>query len=313
MPYKLSMLSAVLVTTMTFSGCGSNSGSGSDNNDSSGLDLPDGKTLIFYDAKSSKQYSYDTETERSTQMNVAEKNYDMEGKSGNIFTWFDPTDGTKIDQKIIMFKDTYDYSVDGNVTYDDFHYLGHFHTEDNAQVFAAHSASEFDPDNNASTKKLAALKRLSKTFAERALQKEKILGVLPADKVLCNYFKIEHTEVEEEPEALPYVALTTNGQIYIYGETNETLSSLQAPIQLEGVTECKEDESAIAHYGEEGVLVFSAQTQKLYLVDSHGDDFHQHSTFTISKFLPEGFTPTQMAGIGEGEGDHDHGEEYHEE
>ncbi|MCH9812650.1 MAG: hypothetical protein K0U47_01765 [Epsilonproteobacteria bacterium] len=310
MPYKLSMLISVLVTTMTFSGCGGDSGS--DNNvTSSSVDLPDGKTLIFYDAKSSKQYSYDTETERYTQMNVAEKNYDMEGKSGNIFTWFDPTNGTAIDQKIIMFKDTYDYSVDGNVTYDDFHYLGHFHTEDDAQVFAAHSASEFDPDNNASVKKLAALKRLSSALNERELQKEKILEVLPADKVLCNYYQIEHTEVEEEEEALPYIALTTNGQIYIYSENNETLSQIQAPIQLEGVTECKEDESAIAHYSEEGVLVFSAQTQKLYLVDSHGDDFHQHSTFTISRFLPEDFTPTQMAGIGEGE--HDHDEDGYEE
>jgi hypothetical protein len=310
MPFKLSIFTSLVSAAVVFSGCGSDL----DNAGGSMLDLPDGKTLIFYDANSGSQYSYDTDSDTYTSMDVEGQNYDMIGNTdGQIFTWFDPTDGTAIDQKIVMFNSTYDYSIDGNVTSDDFYYLGHFHTEDENQVFAAHSADEFDPDNNASAAKLNALKRLSTSLGERELQKNAILDVLPDTKTLCNYHKIDHTEVEEheegeEEELLPYVALTTDGQIYVYEEDeNGTLSPLQAAVQLEGVTECTEDTSAIVQYSEEGVLVFSAFTQKLYLVDAHGGDFHQHSSFTVSKFLPTDFTPTQMAGIGEG--DHDHDEE----
>lgn len=304
MSYKLSVLAAALITGITFSGCGG--GDSTDSTNSSSLDLPDGKTLLFYSADTTEQYSYDTDTDTYTNLNIVDQTYDMEGKSGKLYTWFDPTDGSAIDQKIVMFKDTYSYAIDGNVTFDDFHYLGHFHTEDNTQVFAAHSANEFDPDNNASTEKLAALTRLSNSLNERELQKEAILNLFPLDKELCNYLKIAHTDPEDN-DTLPYFAMSGDGEIYVYEEDeNGTLSALQSPVLLDGVTECSPETTSILQYSEAGILVFSAQTQKLYLVDNHGGDFHQHASFTASKFLPNGFVPTQMEGIGKGEDEHDH-------
>jgi hypothetical protein len=208
-----------------------------------------------------------------------------------------------------MLRDDFDIN-DVNVTHNDFHYLGHFHEENNEKFFAAHSADEFDPAV-ASEKKLATLDALSAHLHEQEEIRAEIEEALPGNEMLCNFFVFEHSHEadtnETEEEAAPHIALTESGKVYVFAEVNETLSEIQEPVVLDGVTECQESESSIIQNGDHGVIIFSAQTQKLYLVDNHGMDFHQHSSWDIGRFLPTGFTPTDMAGIGEGhEGDHEH-------
>jgi len=67
----------------------------------------------------------------------------MTDKTGKLIVW-DHKTPAGIDQKIVMLDDGFNIN-EGNLTFNDFHYLGHFHEEDNVQVFAAHSNSEFDP------------------------------------------------------------------------------------------------------------------------------------------------------------------------
>ena len=297
------MLFAV-VTALLFTGCGGGSGTSGTGN----VDLPDGKVLIFFDNATSQQYMYDTDSETFTNMNGTGENYDMTGKNGKLIVWFHHTD-SGVDQKIVMLFDDFDIN-EGNLTHQYFHYLGHFHEENNVPVFAAHSADEFDPDNNASQKKLKALTALNAHLLEQEEVKEELEQALPAGETLCNFFVFEHDHEDEngtEEEAAPHIALTMSGKVYIFEENGGNLMQSQASFALDGVTECKENESSIVQYSEHGVLVFSAETQKLYLIDEHGIDFHQHSSWDISYFLPNGFTPTGFAGIGEGEDDdHDH-------
>ncbi|HIQ28812.1 MAG TPA: hypothetical protein EYH42_10010 [Sulfurovum sp.] len=283
-------------------------GCGSSNNDKSagGLDLPDGKTMIFFDNVSSKQYMYNTDTDKYEDMNIEGKNYDMRGKNGKLVVWNHKT-SAGMDQKIVMLDDAFHIN-EGNLTHTDFHYLGHFHTEDDKQVFAAHSNSEFDPAV-ASAKKKGALKAFNKYLIEQEEIKQEIAEALPSGEELCNYFVFDHEEHGDhnatEEEAIPHIALSKSGKVYIFEEKEDGLVSSQAVFGLDGVTSCEEDKSSIIKNDDHGVLIFSAQSQKLYLVDSHGDDFHQHSSWTASKFLPTGFTPTGLAGIGEGEHKHE--------
>jgi len=306
---KKTIVPAIILSglLLAFSGCGSDS----DSSGGSSIDLPDGKTMIFFDNKSARQYSYNTDTEIAEDMNTeSNATFNMTGKTGTLFSWLDETPQGD-EQKIVMFHDSYDFAVDGNATFEDFHYLGHFHEEDNVKHFAAHSNSEFDPAVSSDAKK-AAMVRLNTALAEREEIKEELSEVLPDGEVLCNFFVFDHDHHDEEDdnateeEAIPHIALSGSGKVYVYGESNETLTSSQPVFALDGVSECKEAESAIIQSSDDGVFIFSANSQKLYLVDNHGMDFHQHSSWNIGKFLPEGFTPTGVAAIGEGEADHDH-------
>jgi len=305
---KKTMAPALILSTLllTFSGCGSDS----DSSGGGSINLPDGKTMIFFDNESSRQYSYNTDTESFEDMNTkSHATYNMENKNGTLFTWFDKT-SLDVDQKIVMFSKDYNFADDGNITYEDFHYLGHFHEEDNVKHFAAHSNDEFNPDTSGDKKK-AVLKRLNTTLAGREKIRAKLTEVLPEREGLCNFFvfKHEHKKSEDDnatEEAAPHIALSKSGKVYVYKESNETLSLMQSVFSLDGVTECTENNSAILKNSDHGVLIFSAQSQKLYLVDEHGMDFHQHATWNISKFLPSDFTPTSVAAISDEEHEHDH-------
>jgi hypothetical protein len=303
------LLSGLLV------GCGGSSTS--ENNTEQGsipqvVDLPDGNVMIFFDNNSSAQYLYNTDSETYENMNIETENYDMSGKNGKLIVWNHHT-STGVDPKIVMLDEYFDIN-DGNLTYTDFHYLGHFHEENNEKFFAAHSADEFDP-TVASDQKLAALDALNAHLFEQEEIREEISEALlletEGNETLCNFFVFEHdheeAETNESEEAAPHLAFTESGKVYVFAEVNETLSRIQAPVVLDGVTECQENQSSIIQNGDHGVLIFSAQTQKLYLVDNHGMDFHQHSSWDIERFLPAGFTPTDLAGIGEGH-DHEHEE-----
>jgi thiamine phosphate synthase YjbQ (UPF0047 family) len=306
---------ALLLSGALLVGCGSSSDSTNDANNTTAIDITDGLTMIFFDNVSSKQYLYNTDTETYEDMNADEtQNYDMTGRHGKPYVWFHETTAG-VDQKIVMLNEDFDIN-EGNVTYESFQYLGHFHEENNEQHFAAHSPDEFDPDNNASAAKLAALNALSADLLEKEEIKEEIAEALPSGESLCNFFVFEHDHEEEdnetekhEEEAAAHIALTTTGSVYVFVEQNGTLQSTQAAFALEGVSACETDKSAIVKASDYGVIIFSAQSQKLYLVDNHGMDFHQHSTWDIAKFLPAGFTPTSLASIvEEGEHDHDHEE-----
>ena len=305
---------AVLLSSLllTFSGCGSDSSS------TKTVDiLPDGKTIVFYDKASSSQYSYNTDTETYEDMNAkADANYNMTGKTGRLFSWADETP-VGVDQKIVMFHDSYDFATDGNATFEDFHYLGHFHQEDNVKHFAAHSNLEFDPATSSDQKK-GAMVRLNKSLAEREEIKKELTDVLPAGESLCNFFVFEHEHDHEEggdhnesEEVVPHIALSQSGKVYVYTENNEVLTLSQPAFALSGVTECKEEESAIIANGDHGVLMFSADSQKLYDVDEHGMDFHEHGSWNVGKFLPEGFIPTGVAAISEEESEHGEDEHTH--
>jgi len=298
----------LLLTGTLLIGCGGNSNSS--DTTSTDIDLPDGLTMIFFDNASSQQYLYNTDSETYEDMNIDEtQSYNMTGKHGRLITWFHETT-SGVDQKIVMLNEDFDIN-EGNVTYESFQYLGHFHEENNEKLFAAHSPDEFGPDNNASATKLAALNALSADLLEKEEIKDEIAAALPSGETLCNFFVFEHDHDEEnatEEEAVPHIALTTTGMVYIFEESDGTLLQSQSAFALEGVSSCERDKSAIMQVDEEGVIIFSSQSQKLYLVDNHGIDFHQHSSWDISYFLPAGFTPTTLASITEGE-EHDHDEE----
>jgi len=300
---KIWIASAVTAAVM-ITGCGSS------NNDKSagGLDLPDGKTMIFFDNASSKQYLYNTDTDKYEDMNIEGKSYDMREKNGKLIVWNHKT-AAGVDPKIVMLNDDFTFN-EGNLTHADFHYLGHFHTEDDKQVFAAHSNSEFDPAVS-SAKKKGTLKAFNKYLIGQEEIKKEVAEALPSGEQLCNYFVFDHEELDDHnataEEPTPHIALSKSGKVYIFEEKEAGLVSSQAVFALDGVTSCEEDKSAIIKNDDHGVLIFSAQSQKLYLVDSHGDDFHQHSSWTASKFLPTGFTPTGLAGISkDSEQNHEH-------
>ncbi len=302
---KIWIASAVAAAVM-ITGCGGSS----NNEETTAIDLPDGKTLIFFDNASSEQYLYNTDTDSFKDMNIAGENYDMTGKNGKLIMWNHETDAG-VDQKIVMIDENFDIE-DGNLTHEDMHYLGHFHEENNVPVFAAHSADEFDPAV-ASDVLLAAIEALNMYLIEQNEIKDEITEALPSGETLCNFFVFEHEEHEddndtahEEEEAAPHIAITTSGKVYVYEEHEEGLEESQAAFALDGVTECKENEVSIIKNDDYGVLIFAAESQKLYLADSHGANFHVHSTWDADRFLPTGFTPTIFTGIGESEDDHDH-------
>jgi len=156
---KLKDLTIASLATFILVGCGNSNST----TKTTGLNLPDGKTLIFFDNESSKQYLYDTDKDSSEDMNIDGKNYNMANKNGKLFVWNHKT-ATGMEEKIVMLDDNFNIN---EVTYNDFHYLGHFHEEDNKHVFAAHSSSEFDPATSSDAKK-AALLALNKSLLEFA-------------------------------------------------------------------------------------------------------------------------------------------------
>ncbi|MBN2895381.1 MAG: hypothetical protein JXK05_05770 [Campylobacterales bacterium] len=114
----------------------------------------------------------------------------------------------------------------------------------------------------------------------------------------------EHAHEENATEAHEalHFAISKSAKLYILQEGDAGLVPIkgQVVVALEGATTCNEDESGITGYGEAGVLIFLAQTQTLYLVDSYGLDYHQHSRWHLEEFLPKGFSAMQMVGLGEG-------------
>ncbi len=326
---KILMASAAAAAIM-LAGCGgggSYDGRDDDHADEHSVEL----TFIMFNNATSEQYSYEAAHEEVEDLNIEGENYDMTGKNGKLVVWTHhmvDSDGNETEeQKVVMLNDVdYNIAIDGNVTYENFHYIGHFHTneETNESEFAAHSADEFSEDNITDAKQ-DVLNSLSAHLLEREEVREELEEALfnvSATGDLCNFIVVgEHEEHEEEGDeeeehGVPHIALTTDGYVYVFEENTTTHELEQDGIHflLDGVTSCSEIESDIIQVGDHGVAIFSAQTQKLYMVDKHetevtstyGADFHVHSTIEISDIMPAGFTPTSVVAIGEGEHDHDH-------
>lgn len=333
----LKVTGMALGALLTFAGCGGSSGSTSSNDNStnstsapSGTETGQEKVLYFYNHLTDQQYSFDTSTGKATNQNTAINNdyntaennddtlrsyIDMAGKDdGRLIYWLDDED-----EKIVMVKASYNYATDGNLTYDDFYYLAHFHGTE----IAAHSNEEFSPDSNETetikAKKAAALARLNVHLAEQEEIKAEIseaLVNLGSGETLCNFFVPEHHHEDEEEgheeEATTHYALTNTGKVYFFQENNSSLELFQnTAVHLTGASSCVATESGITSSSEHGVYIFLKETQTLYLVDEHGEDYHEHSKWKLTEFMPSSFEATQMVSlnIGDAEDDHDHEDE----
>ena len=289
----------ILGTTLVFSGCGS-----SDNNDvqADPLELEsDGKTLIFYSASTNEQYAFDVDSEKTLNLQDATDsegeditNFNMSAsQNGKTFLWIDnkgDEDASNDEGKILMFKQSYSYASDGNASWEDFYYLGHFHThtENNETHYglAAHSNDEFDVTSGG---KYDAISRLNQFLAEQNQLENDLSALIPSEaNGLCGI----HTFLSEENETF-YYAMGKNGTMYIYdGEMNTPL--LDSVVVTDN---CTPNEFGMSST-EDGVLVFSANTQKIYSVDSHEDGvYHIHSSWDLSQLIGEGKNAQMMVGL----------------
>lgn len=347
---KKTLLASFISSAFLLTACGG-SDSNNDNNSPDGTDqtmsadLPEGLTLTFVDASTPKYIRFDSSTDKTTDLNdvaaasgessIQKMAISDTSTIGSFFHWpdFKMKEGEALlDGKYVLMKP--DYVAGSAISSEDFVQLVHFHDTD----LAAHSADEF-ANPEAGSAKEAGLMRLNNHVtaqAELVTEVTEFLAEAATGETFCQayidpYQKFEHDHEQEEQTAdteatqdephehaeLVHFALTKSGRMYFAkeDETEEKLTALQPFVTLEGVSTI--DSCArvtIARTSEKGVLVFIPDTQKLYLVDSHGSDFHQHSTWNVSDFLPEGFRADLMAVIGEGEGhEHEEGDEHDHE
>lgn len=284
---------------LVLGGCGSSS----DNNTKADpLELEsDGKTLIFYSASTNEQYGFDVDSEKTIDLNGAADsdghditNFNMDASdSGRLFLWIDDkgdTNASNDEGKVVMFKQSYSYADDGNATWEDFYYLGHFHSHtENDQTdyyLAAHDNDEF---NVTSGGKYNAMVRLNTFLAQQYTLEQDLSNAIPAEADgLCGF----HTFVNEENETF-YYAMGKNGTMYIYDEkiTTPALDSV-------AITDsCTPDEFGMSST-EDGVLFFAANTQKVYSIDSHEDGiYHVHSSWDLSQLIGNGKSAQMMVGL----------------
>jgi len=289
---------AATAALLLLSGCGD---SGSNGSGGSSLALEsDGKTLLFYSASTNDQYAFDVDSEKTTDLNGAADaqghdltNFNMDpSEQGRLFVWVDnkgDTDPSNDEEKVVMFKSGYDIATDGNVTWEDFYYLGHYHgtTDDNnvtTYYLAAHSNDEFNVTDGA---KYSAMLRLNAYLLEQENLKNELAALLPAQaNGLCAF----HTFENEEGETF-YYAMGDNGTMYIYDAAHDFLDSVAV------AAACEPDGVGMSS-GEDGVLLFVSETQKLYMIDSHEDGiYHVHTEWELSELIGGGKSAQMMVGI----------------
>lgn len=295
--------SSVLALAMAFtlSGCGS-----SDDSRGSKAELPelesDGKSIIFYSASANTQYAYTVDTGAVLNLQGPTDadgeditNFNMDAANqGKLFVWIDnkgDTNASNDEEKIVMFDKDYSYADDGNATWEDFYYLGHYHAHtegDQTQYhLAAHSNNEF---NVTSGGKYDAMVRLNTYLAQQYQLEQNLTTTIPtAANGLCGF----HTFVGEEGDTF-YMAIGKNGKMYVYDENISYVDETS----LTGVDSCLPNEFGMSST-EDGVLYFSKETQKLHLVDSHdgGEVWHEHTTVALDKLLGAGKTADMMVAI----------------
>ena len=297
---NIKSIALTLGAIFVLSGCGSDSESASGETDPLELES-DGKALLFYSASTNDHYAFEVDSQEVLNLNSATNsegedisNFNMAAnEQGRLFIWIDNKGDANVSNdegKVVMFKDTYSFSTDGNATWEDFYYLGHFHEEEeNGEThyhLAAHSNDEF---NVTSGGKFNAMIRLNTYLGEQDLLEQNLTATIPAAaNGLCGF----HTFESEDDETF-YYAMGTNGTMYVYDE-NITTPALDSVAVTDS---CSADEFGMSST-EDGVLFFSSVTQKVYAVDSHDDGiYHIHSSWDLSQLLGSGKSAQMMVGL----------------
>ena len=302
--------------------------------DVASVGLPEGLSLSLLNTSTGAYYQFDTDSETLIDLNEAAASSEDTAVQklaitdtsvlGSFFHWPDfreVDEEESFDNKYLLMTPNYMSGTPIDYTY--FTQLVHFHDD----TLAAHSADEF-ADIEEGSAKAQGLARLNAFVEEQAELHEEVAEAMPDGEVLCRAFvdpyvafelNHEHEEEEtdeegahEEEHTLIHMALSSSGRMYFMQEADEGLIETQGFVKLDNVDTIADcDRTTIARASEDGVLVFIPDTQMLYLVDSHGGDYHQHSTWDISAVLPEGVTADMVAVLGAGEA-HDHDEEHTE-
>ena len=285
------------------SGCG---GGSSDPHHETADILPDGNWLIFIDASSPKLFSYDTNSESYLDLNARatsssetdEQNLSVTDTSaiGSFLHWLDNGN-----DKILLMKPGYNRgeSIDASK----FLFLAHPH----GNKLAAHASSEFENPAEGS-KKQKGLARLNSYVTQQAELFTKVNAALQAEapgETLCQAYVDLH---EDASSPLMHLALTQSGRVYDFSEVDGTLKASSSGFsELTGVSHIQDcAKSSIVRVNKDGVFIFVADTQKLYLIDRHGGDFHLHASWKISDFMPTGFHADFMTAISNADSEHEH-------
>ncbi len=287
----LTYAAALSAALLTFSGCGGGSGGSSAGSDPLELES-DGKTLLFYSASTNNQYAFDVDTETTIDLNTL-TNFTMNASAaGRLFVWMDDkgdADAANDEGKVLMFRSGYDFAQDGNATWEDFYYLGHFHghiDDNNVTTYelAAHSNAEFNVTSGA---KYSAMVRLNTYLAAQEQLKTQLSTLLPAEaNGLCMYHQFE----SEEGETFYYV-MGDNGTVYVYDAAHTFLDSV-------AVAAACEPNGVGMSSTEDGLLLFLSGTQKVYSIDSHEDGvYHVHNSWDLSDLIGSGKSAQMMVGI----------------
>ena len=312
------------MATLLLSGCG---GSSSPEEESHKSGLPEGLTLSFIDAYSAQYFSLNTDTNSVIDLNdLAIKSGDSaiqklalsdSSSLGSVFFWpdFREVNGKdRFDGKYLVMKPSYELGA--TIDSDDFVHLVHFHGTD----LAAHTADEF-ANPEAGSGKAIAMKRLNDFVAEQVALMDEVSEVLPSDQEICRVYvdpylqyeaKHSHGESSEEGEHahgdLIHFALTKTGHVFFYTEEEGVLKASQGFVKLDGVSRINScDRTTIARSSDDGVLIFVPDSQSLYLVDSHGADYHQHSKWSVQELLQDQrMHVDMMAVLGAGAEEHSH-------
>lgn len=290
-------MAAMTAALFMMSGCGSSGGEA--HNEAPELES-EGKTLIFYSASTNGQYAYDVDSETVTDLNGETDaegeditNFNMSASDkGRLFIWVDDkgdTDASNDEDKVVMFRSDYAFAEDGNATWEDFYYLGHFHShteDDNTTTYhlAAHANEEFDVTEGA---KYNAMLRLNAYLQQQETLKSELAALLPAEaNALCAFHRFEN----EEGETF-YYTMGTNGTMYVYDAAYGFRDSVAV------ADSCEADGVGMSS-AEDGVLIFLSGTQKAYLIDSHEDGiYHVHSSWALSELLGDGKSAQMMVGL----------------
>jgi hypothetical protein len=286
--FLITLLFTVLAISL-FSGCDQDDDDNSSNYDSSNDDSSnneeeheheDTRNIFFYNSETNTHLAYsipnteliDLNQEMHGEHNIS--NFNMSStQSGKPFIWLDykgDENASNDEEKIVMFKS--DFNFDNNVTWEDFYYLGHFHTEDDgSNSLAAHSNLEFNVTAGA---KVSALIRLNKYIDEQ--QELKSTFETKIGNNICGVY----TNIDDEDFSKTYFVMQIDGKLKIYDESK----SLKDEIMLDGITSCDSDQMGMSGV-EGGIWLFLADTQKIYEVDSHDDGvYHVHQTLDISEY-----------------------------
>ena len=294
-PNYLTTMAATAAALFMLSGCGSDSSSDTALSDPLELES-DGKTLLFYSASTNEHYAFDVDSESTTDLNGESDadgndlgNFNMNASTqGRLFVWIDNKgdDNASNDEgKVLMFSQNYDYASDGNATWEDFYYLGHYHNDNVTSYYlAAHSNDEFNVTSGA---KYNAMIRLNTYLAQQESLKTTLGALLPAEaNGMCAFHQFEN----EEDETFYYV-MGTNGTMYVYDAAYTFKDSVAVS------SSCESNGVGISST-EDGVLLFLSATQKVYSVDSHEDGiYHVHNSWDLSDLLGSGKSAQMMVGI----------------